>query len=374
MTRHVTLTERRRKVVRLSRECAVALRRDFPGVVALSLDARPGCYEVAAGGYVGTFVAAGTHVTVRPKYPLTYLDTAAGKDFAQGHGDDIAATLARRFVREFRDLLAVGLLRGYADQALDSPTVRGRLDFAQMMHNPSRLFPIVADEFTLDHGLNQVPKAATVALLGCDLPAEVRESLTRVVSALAAVTAVDPAVIRWDDFRFDARTAHYRPVIETARAVLTGLHSGGTTTTRLFNLAAIFENELTARLTGDRIEPQARIVLDGDGPARTLRPDFVVRGPDGGAIAVWDAKWKTLARGGPADDDLHQVLAYAAALGVRRCGLIYPGRRTREYELTTPSGVRVGVGVVTVPVTGNPRHFDAAVRALKTRFTAGKSA
>ena len=98
MTRHVTLTERRRKVVRLPRACAVALRRDFASVVVLSLDARPGCYELAAGGYVGTFVAAGTHFTIRPKYPLTYLDTAAGKDFAQGHGDDLAATLARRFV------------------------------------------------------------------------------------------------------------------------------------------------------------------------------------------------------------------------------------------------------------------------------------
>jgi hypothetical protein len=372
VTRRVVLTERRRKVVRLPQACAVALRRDFAGVVTLSLDARPGCYELAAGGYVGTFAAAGTHFTVRPKYPLTYLDTAAGRDFAQGHGDDFAATLARRFVREFRDLLAVGLLHGYADQALESPTVRGRLDFAQMMHKPSRHFPIVADEFTLDHVLNQVPKSTAAALLRCDLPVEVRESLTQVASALADVTTVDPAVIRWDDFHFHVRTAHYLPVIATARAVLTGLHSGEATTTRLFNLAAIFENELTARLAGDRIEPQAQIVLDGDGPARTLRPDFVVRGPDGGAVAVWDAKWKTLARGGPADDDLHQVLAYAAALGVRRCGLIYPGRRTRDYELTTPSGVRVGV--VTVPVTGNRARFDAAVQGLKTRLAAGKSA
>ena len=372
MTRHVTLTERLRKVVRLSRACAVALRRDFANVVALSLDARPGCYELATGGYVGTFVAAGTHFTIRPKYPLTYLDTAAGKDFAHGHGDDLAATLARRFVREFRGLLAAGLLRGYAEQAGDSPTVRGRIDFAQMMHKPSRLFPIVADEFTLDHVLNQVPQTAAVALLGCELPAEVRQSVTQVMHALAAVTAIAPAAIRWDDFHFDARTAHYRPVFETARAVLTGLHSGEAATTRLFNLAAIFETELTARLAGDRIEPQARIVLDGGGPARTLRPDFVVRGPDCGAVAVWDAKWKTLARGGPADDDLHQVLAYAAALGVRRCGLIYPGRRASDSELTTPSGVRVGVA--TVPVTGNSARFDAAVGALKTRLTAGKSA
>ncbi len=368
MTRRVVLTERRRKVVRLARADAVALRRDFANVVTLSLDARPGCHEVAAGGYVGTFVAGDTHFTVRPKYPLTYLDAAAGRDFAQGHGDEPAATLARRFVREFRDLLAAGLLRGYAEQALDSPTVRGRLDFAAMMHNPTRLYPVVADEFTLDHALNRVPKAAAVALLGCDLPAGLRESLHAVLTAFADVTPVAPASIRWGDFRPEARTAHYRPVLETSRAVLCGLGSGDAATTRLFNLAAVFENELTARLAGDRVTPQCPVALRGNGGSRTLRPDFVVRGDDGHPVAVWDAKWKTLARGGPADDDLHQVLAYAAILGVAACGLIYPGRRATSRQWATPSGVTVHA--VTLPVTGDPRRFEAAVAALRRRFLA----
>ena len=365
MTRHVALTERRRKVVRLTRADAVALWRDFAAVVTLSLDARPGCYELAAGGYVGTFVAGGTSFTVRPKYPLTFLDTAAGRDITQGYGDDPAANLARRFAREFRELLAAGLLRGYAEQALDSPTVRGRLDFAAMMREPARLFSVIADEFTLDHDLNRVPKAAAAALLRCDLPGEVRESLGQVMLALADVTAVPPASIRWGDLRLDARTAHYRAVIDTSRAVMCGLDAGDNSTTRLFNLAAIFENELTARLAGDRVEAQSRVVLEG---GREMRPDFVARSPGGGPVAVWDAKWKTLGRGGPADDDLHQVLAYAAALGVTTCGLVYPGRRATSRQWATPSGL--SVHAVTLPVTGDPRRFEAAVAALKRRLLA----
>jgi len=368
VTRPVTLTERRRKVVRLTRECAVALRRDFANVVTLSLDARPGCYELAAGGYVGTFAAGDTHFTVRPKYPLTFLDTAAGRDFAQGHGDDLAATLARRFVREFRELRTAGLLRGYVETALDSPTVRGRLDFAAMMREPSRHFPIVADEFTLDHDWNRVPKTAAAALLGCELPAEARDALAQVTLALADVTAVPSTAIRWGDFRLDARTAHYRPVLDTSRAVLCGLAAGDTTTTRLFHLAAVFENELTARLAGDRIEPQSPLTLTNDLGDRTMRPDFVVRSPGGGPVAVWDAKWKTLHSGGPADDDLHQVLAYAAALGVGSCGLIYPGRRATSRTWRTQSGVTIEA--VTVPVTGDPRRFEAAVARLKGRLLA----
>ena len=368
MTRSVTLTERRRKVVRLTRDCAVALRRDFANVVTLSLDARPGCYEVAAGGYVGTFLAADTRFTIRPKYPLTFLDTAAGRDFAQGHGDDPATTLARRFVRDFRELHAVGLLRGYAEQALDSLTVRGRLDFAAMMREPSRHFPIVADEFTLDHDLNRVPKAVAASLLACELPAELRDALAQVTLALADVTAVPPASIRWGDFRLDPRTAHYQPILDTSRAVLCGLGAGDAATTRLFNLAAIFENELTARLAGDRVTPQRPVTLDSLNSSRTMRPDFVVRGRGGVPTAVWDAKWKTLGRGGPADDDLHQVLAYAAALGVTSCGLIYPGRRSTESVWATPSGVTVYA--VTLSVTSDPRRFESAVEALKRRLLA----
>ena len=213
-----------------------------------------------------------------------------------------------------------------------------------------------------------MPKAAAAALLRCDLPADVRDALTQVALALADVTAVTPSSIRWGGFRLDARTAHYRPVLDTSRAVLRGLDAGDTSATRLFNLAAIFEAELTARLAGDRVEPQSSIALASDGGGRTMRPDFVVRGPGGEPDAVWDAKWKTLGRGGPADDDLHQVLAYAAALGVRECGLIYPGRRSTSRVWATPSGL--AVHAVTLPVTGDPRRFGAAVAALKRRLLA----
>ena len=373
MTRHVTLTERRRKLVRLTRPDAVALRRDFAGVVTLALADRTGCYEVTAGGYVGTFVAGGTRYTVRPKYPLTYLDTAAGRDIAQGHGDDLATTLARRFTREFDELLTAGLLHGYAEHRTDSPTVRGRLDFARMLRDPSpaRLVPIVADEFTRDHDLNRVPRAAAVALLRCDLPADVRASVTRVLHALGDVSPVEPTMIRWDGLHLDARSGHYRPVIGTARAILTGLRAGDAMMARLFNLAAIFEAELTARLAGDRVNPQLRLTLGGDDP-RTMRPDFVVRDAAGGPVAVWDAKWKTLGRGGPADDDLHQVLAYAAALGVSECGLIYPARRSARRSWLAPSGVTVHA--VILPVTGDPRRFEAAVGALKRRLAGGAPA
>ncbi len=352
----VTLTERGRTHARLPARCVDALRRDFAAVVAVTPTARRGRFLLAAGGYVGSFAAGGTAFTIRPKYPLTFLD---GPGREAGDGGDIAVTLARRLTRELRELTAAGLLRGYREEELTTHAVRGRIDFAKSMRTPGGPLAVVADEFTLDHPLNAIPNAAATALLAGDLPPDVRGDLTAAMAAFAEVSSVAPPLDQWPDLAAESRTARYAPVFATARMVLAG-------TTRLFNLGAIFEAELTARLAGSRVLAQAPLPLTSPGGTRTLRPDFVVLGKSGQPVAAWDAKWKSLPPAGPADDDLHQVLGYAAALGVTRCGLVYPGRRARRRTWVAPSGV--AVTAVALPVTGDPAHFDAAVRRLSRRL------
>jgi hypothetical protein len=354
----VTLTERGRAVARLSPRCVDALRRDFAAVVAATPTSRRGRYLLAAGGYVGSFTAGGTAFTIRPKYPLTFLD---GPGREAGDGGDIAVTLARRLTRELRELTAAGLLRGYREEELTTHAVRGRIDFAKSMRTPGGPLTVIADEFTLDHPLNTISKAAALALLAGDLPPAVRGDLAATTVAFAGVNTAAPPLDQWPDPAAEPRTARYAPVFATARMVLAG-------TTRLFNLGAIFEAELTARLGGPRLLTQSPLPLTSPSGARNLRPDFVVLGKSGQPVAAWDAKWKTLLPDGPTDDDLHQVLGYAAALGVTRCGLVYPGCRARRRTWVAPSGVTVTA--VALPVTGDPAHFDAAVRRLRRRLHA----
>ena len=65
----------------------------------------------------------------------------------------------------------------------------------------------------------------------------------------------------------------------------------------------------------------------------------------------------------PSSDDLHQVLAYAAALGAPRAVLVYPGRRSavRAYRLARAD---VTVDVRSLRVAGAPAACDAAMGRL----------
>ena len=86
--------------------------------------------------------------------------------------------------------------------------------------------------------------------------------------------------------------------------------------------------------------------------ALTLRPDLVLRRGET-AVAVIDAKWKRLG-GGPEPADLHQILAYATALGCSNVALVYPGRRHRSQHYPLVHG-SVRLGLQTVRIRGQ-RH------------------
>ena len=82
---------------------------------------------------------------------------------------------------------------------------------------------------------------------------------------------------------------------------------------------------------------------------------------DGRPVAVLDAKWKRL-RGTPlVTEDVYQVLAYAAALGVDRAVLVYPGRRNRVWEYAL-ARAPVVVEVRTLRVLGSR---EACARSLQ---------
>ena len=68
--------------------------------------------------------------------------------------------------------------------------------------------------------------------------------------------------------------------------------------------------------------------------------------------------------------DLHQLMAYATALGCGLAALVYAGRRTRrwEYPLTTTP---VRLALQTLRVGGDRRRCRAAVRGLATFLASG---
>lgn len=372
MTRTVVLTERRAAVRRLPRTDVDDLARHFRHAVDVAPTFDRGVYRLTARGYVGTFRTATVRWLVRPKLPWDALRWLAGQEATAGAGEPSAAEwpgrladlLAVRLADLLRERAAAGLLRDYAEREADGAAVRGRIDLPRQLRDRGRtpgLFRLVADEFTADVGWNRLPKAAARRLL--DLPglsAEARARLADAAAPLAAVANAAPPAAELDRLRFDARTEPYRPLVAFSRLVLGHDEpSGGSSL--LVNLEHLFQShvgELLARpgalRAGWTVEPQAEVALSPAGPALpplALRPDLLARDPDGRPASVWDVKWKPLAPAGPDPADVRQVLGYAAALGLRAAGLVYPGRRSTVREYAAP-GSPVTLRVVRLRLVG----------------------
>src|SRR5205085_10717831 len=96
---------------------------------------------------------------------------------------------------------------------------------------------------------------------------------------------------------------------------------------------------------------------DGRPPVE-MRPDVTLH-HDGRPAVVVDAKWKR----SPATDDLYQMLAYCAGLGVGRAVLVYPGRRDR-VRAHALRHAPVVVEARTLRVTASPERCRRSLRRL----------
>jgi 5-methylcytosine-specific restriction enzyme subunit McrC len=370
--RTVTLTERRTAVRRLPWADADDLTHHFRHVVDVTPTFDRGVYRLTARGYVGTFRTANFRWEVRPKLPWDALRWLAGFRTEQSEADRgpgspgcLADLLAGRLADLMRERAEAGLIHDYAERETEEAAVRGRIDLPrQLRERTPDLFHLITDEFTPDVLWNRLPKSAARHLLDhAGLSVEARGRLSNVLSDYAAVSDRVPMADELDRLRYDARTEPYRPLIDFSRLVLghggPPIPAGGSAL--LVNLEHLFQYHVGQLLSrsgtmrpGWSVERQAAVALSPAGSVAeplTLRPDLLVRDPAGRPVAVWDAKWKPLGRRGPEPGDVHQVLAYASALGLQTAGLVYPGRRFAVASYSAP-GSAVTLRVVRLRLLG----------------------
>jgi 5-methylcytosine-specific restriction enzyme subunit McrC len=378
------LTERRTRVVRLPRADAAFLRDHAAHAFDLTPAFEPHRYRVTPRGVVGFLDGPTARFVVRPKLPWPDLLRLLGADSppaAGGAGSlpaDLLAALAREFARRLADTAARGLIAGYSEADTESPFLRGKLRTAEHLRETASgrqplLFPVTEDRFGLDTPWSRVPKTVAGRLLALpDLPPVVRDELR---TALVPFDAVPERPVNDAEFAAacgEVRAAHYRPLLDLARTLHNALEESGGGF--LIDLGRMFERYVGdglraafARWSGGELGEQPRFELAGGGPfpPPVLQPDFVVR-RGGKPRFVLDAKWKGL-RPGPAADDLHQILAYAAAVGVGGVALVYPGARFARHDLTA-GGVRVSVVRVAVRGGGaaGVRSFRRLARVVRS--------
>ena len=355
MSHTISLTERRSCVRRVPRTDVAELLRAFSHILDVQPTAHRNHFRLTARGVVGWFSTSSVRWVIRSKFPWADLTRLAGGMVpewgADNHGEPADSPepfvdlLASRLAKLMQERTAAGLLCGYREEESESSSVRGRIDFTRWHSTPAMLFPLVADEFTSDVLWNRIPfTVAGILLARPDLSPQVRTELAMARDTFIGVADDCSALASFDRLIFDARTEPYRLLIEWCRLIHGSTNVGGSAINGvLLNLEHLFQLHIGRVLNSSQISAQFPMTLQpttGD-TALTLCPDFATFHDDGTAKSVWDAKWKSLSTTGPDPTDLQQALAYAAALGVRTAGLIYPGRTFSLREYVAPSGVRV---------------------------------
>lgn len=356
MPRVVRLTERAPRVARLRRADADFLLAYHRGRVEVVPTPDRGVYRLTARGVAGVLPCPHVRLAIRPKLPpgdlLRLLDPSAGDDASTpAPSDTLLDVLARHFASRLRERTAAGLHRGYVERREVGPTLIGRLDLAAQAASFRRdVLHSRHEDFTADVPANRRLLAVVErSLTHPDLGTAVRAELAALRPHFADVVA---------DLRDTAdEPPGYAAVLALARLLADALAPGemagdAAGPAFLIDLERAFERSIAVGLAaafagrpGWRVRPQVWLDAAVAGSPLHLRPDVLIE-RDGQPVAVVDAKWKRLPPAGVVADDAYQVLAYAAALGLKRAALAYPGRRVKRRRTEVADGRTLDVWAV----------------------------
>ena len=261
-------------------------------------------------------------------------------DFDFADADALPDILSLALARHARRAFSRGLLHGYREEEDALHTVRGRVQFSEMIRRRFGAPPPVDvryDEFTDDILENRLVKAAAARLAAMRLRSrDARRGLGRISATLDNVSLAEFRAKDPPQPRFDRLNEHYRGVVSLSRLILrlSAFESRRGTAARaagfLINMNDLFQQFVTRALREALGASDTALRSDANLPRRltldeaervSLKPDLTWW--EGGVCRfVGDVKYKN-AEGGIPNADLYQLLAYAAALGLPGGMLIY---------------------------------------------------
>lgn len=255
--------------------------------------------------------------------------------------DGVVGAVAWAFGRAAERALRVGVLTGYREVEAAELLVRGRIRIADQVrrhHTLALPVELCYDDLTVEIPENKLLLTAARELRKLpDLQAKIDEKLRHVEEYLARVTPIgrDEPMPRWAPTRLNFR---YHRALGLAELVLGGQSyeldegRGVRTDGLLIDMSGLYEDFVTMALErslvsryGGDCKTNRRHNLDRAGLI-SMRPDLVYRQVSGGVaapIAVADAKYIVSPGAKGLRDGMYQVVAYCAALDVRRGFLVY---------------------------------------------------
>ena len=394
--RIIRLIERRARVCRLRRIDVDYLLAHHRPHVDVEFMAGRHLYRVTPRGFAGVILTPNYRLILQSKIDLPdllfLLDPDDEISIRPGFAGDLSAHLLDLFAAQLARLMAersaAGLKRGYAEQAEAAAFLKGQLDLPAQMRAAGAArrehLHCRFDELTTDILPNRLVKTTAARVVNSPLLAEhLRRELQHALAGFAEVALGPTAPESFNHALSDPFTADYRPLLELCQLLCHAVAPNGLAGQRtapffLLDLERLFERYVARNLpqffagSPYRVEVQPRVLLHEPIPLRPelrLRPDIVLR-QDDRAIAVVDSKWKRL-RNGPEPADLHQILAYAAALNCPHVVLAYPGRRSRSWTYAL-SAAPLRLTMQTICVSGNRQCCRAVLQGFALSLRAGK--
>lgn len=273
---------------------------------------------------------------------------------SQGDADHAQrrSPLLEAFIKHYFDEVTTlqrgGLIRRYQRRQDDLGLIRGRLllqrQIARHGMRPDRI-ACTFDELTPDNDWNRVLKAAMNACRPWLHSLALQRRWSELWAGFDGVSLPAQPAEALGSLSPDRQSSRYSDAVRWARWIIehlapnlrAGVH---TAPSMLFDMNQLFEQAIAQRLARQmrtresdwqlRDQVRDRHLAHRVGTNRNairLRPDILITGPDGQRF-IADTKWKlpsfTNGEIQPSAQDVHQMLAYAAAFRCERLALIYP--------------------------------------------------
>jgi 5-methylcytosine-specific restriction endonuclease McrBC regulatory subunit McrC len=290
------------------------------------------------GGWVGTLLAGGKQIEIRPKIEHAgnievdlaqlligagYMDHEFRDVMSMANRESIFDLLALGYARKIAKECNRGLSRGYVEVSGNIPTKRGRIDFTKQWLNKAKKQPLLActyDEHSEDNQLNRILKAGLKAALATVGMPECRRALGNSLKLLDGISDARITPEQAMRFKPERKDARFRPLINLAARFIHnhGKHqdvrsqddgNGLSGLGSMWSAWALFEAYVYRELKG--INPDSKLKLSNkwkidnqvtgkfmvrsEGAKRgsnyALKPDLIIY-ENGRPVYICDTKWK----------------------------------------------------------------------------------
>lgn len=253
------------------------------------------------------------------------------------------------FLKEVEQLIHAGLVKKYRRTRENQTALKGRLLIEkQIQYNTvhKERFYTEHTVYDRDNIFNCILKKALEIIYDTTTNGSIKQEAAKQLLYFDTITSWHGKASDFDKLKLDRKTQPYKPALELARMIILNYCPDMKSGTKhvlalLFDMNRLFEKFIYRMLKVEEANFKAvklNITRQNSQPFwedKSIIPDIVIdfvktKENDDGITSIQshkiivDTKWKIVAAGNPADDDLKQMYAYNMQFGADHSILLFP--------------------------------------------------